>query len=170
MHNFSDSDHAGDRRFGDTLSRSGDECLCNGMQYQWSSKKQPKTSTSSASAEIIALSECVKHVRLRYWVCEEMGKKMEWPAKIMVDNTTALAVQNKVSPDSRLKGQFDLKQWLLELQDKSKIKAVKVHTDFNLADGKTKPHKGSDIKRWDTERDRLQSQVVAAFRGARSHP
>ena len=171
MHNFVDSDHAGDRKFGDTLSRTGDELLCNGMQYKWRSQKQPKTATSSATAEIVALSECVKDVRLHYWTGEEMGKKISWPAEICVDNTTALAVQTKVSPDSRLKGQFDLRKgWLLELQDKNKFKAVKVHTDYNLADGKTKPHRGSDIARWDTERERLQSKIVEAFRGARSHP
>ena len=43
---YVDSDHAGDRKYGDTLSRTGVKLLCNGMQFHWRSNKQPSTAMS----------------------------------------------------------------------------------------------------------------------------
>ena len=54
---YSDSDHAGDSKSGDARSTTGVIILLNGMPIFWRSNKQPKTSLSSACAEIYALSE-----------------------------------------------------------------------------------------------------------------
>ena len=46
-----------------------------------------------------------------------------------------------MNPQSRLKGMIDLRWgWVQELQDKQEIRALKVHTDLNVADLLTKPH------------------------------
>ena len=137
---YADSDHAGGRKFGDCRSRTGIMLLCNGMPFHWRSTKQPETAMSSAAAEIVAMSECMKDVQLRLWIAEEAGITVEWPAKIKVDNSAGVSFQNNMNPDSKLKGVFDLRlTWLKELHDKEKFKVVKVHTEKNLADVLTKP-------------------------------
>ena len=130
---YVDSDHAGDRKFGDTKSRTGILLLCNGLPFHWRSNKQPDTAMSSAAAEIVAMSECMKDVRLRLWIAEEIGIPVVWPAKIQVDNKAGIHFQNKMNPDSKLKGVFDMRLgWLKELHDKKMFKAVKVDTTKNL--------------------------------------
>ena len=137
---FVDSDHAGDRKFGDTRSRTGIMLLCNNMPFHWRSTKQPETAMSSAAAEIVAMSECMKDVQLRMWVAEEAGVTVDWPVEIQVDNKAGVHFQNKMNPDSKLKGIFDMRSgWLHELHNKNKFKAVKIATEYNLADELTKP-------------------------------
>ena len=115
-----DSDHAGDRKYGDTLSRTGiklELLVCNGMQYHWQSNKQPSTAQSSAAAaEIVAMSECIKDVNLRMWIAEEIGHNFKWPVHIKVDNKAGVHFQNNMSPDSKLKGTFDMRPGRIELQ------------------------------------------------------
>ena len=101
---YVDSDHAGDRKYGDTKSRTGILLTCNNMQYHWRSTRQPTTAMSSAAAEIIAMSECMKDAQLRMWVAEEAGANIEYPLKILVDNKAGVHFQNKMNPDSKLKG------------------------------------------------------------------
>ena len=134
-----DSDHAGDRKYGDTRSRTGIMCLCNGMPFHWRSNKQPETAMSSAAAEIVAMSECMKDVKLRLYIAEEAGIDVKWPAEIYVDNKAGVHFQNKMNPDSKLKGVFDMRNgWLKELHDKKRFKVIKVETEKNLADLFTK--------------------------------
>ena len=98
---YSDSDHAGDRGTG-TRSHTGVVILCNGAPVFWRSKKQPVTSTSSAMAEIYALSEAVRDARLNAWTrkSEELGLQTKYPIDIQVDNSTGVVFQSKMDPDS----------------------------------------------------------------------
>ena len=158
---YVDSDHAGDRKFGDTKSRTGILLLCNGMPFHWRSNKQPDTAMSSAAAEIVAMSECMKDVRLRLWIAEEIGIPVVWPAKIQVDNKAGIHFQNKMNPDSKLKGVFDMRLgWLKELHDKKMFKAVKVDTTKNLADSLTKPLTPVVMEALDKELKEVQKKVV----------
>ena len=77
--------------------------LLNGMPVHWRSNKQPTTSLSSAEAEIYALAEAVKDVKYRYWVAEEMGDRMNWPAEILVDNAAGIAFQQSINSSTKLK-------------------------------------------------------------------
>ena len=71
---------------------------------------------SSAAAEIVAMSECMKDVNLRMWIAEEIGIPVKWPVKILVDNKAGIHFQKRVNPDSKLKGVFDMRLgWLKEL-------------------------------------------------------
>ena len=44
---------------------------------------------SSAAAEIVAMSECMKDFQLRMWIAEEAGVQIGWPVDILVDNKAA---------------------------------------------------------------------------------
>ena len=63
------------------------------------------------------------------------------PLEIQVDNSSVVVFQSNMNPQSKLKGMIDLRwQWVQELQDAQEIRAVKVDTDYNIADLLTKPH------------------------------
>ena len=53
---YSDSDHAWDGVVNGSRSVTGVMFVCNGIPIHWRSNKQPVSSTSSAVAEIYALS------------------------------------------------------------------------------------------------------------------
>ena len=52
-----------------------------------------------------------------------------------MDNAAGVSFQNGTNPNStKLKGIFDLReQWVKELRDKRRVKAVKIATDKNVA-------------------------------------
>ena len=144
---FVDSDWAGDQKYGNTRSRTGVIILLNGLPVHWRSNKQPETAISSAQAEIYAMSEACKDIRLRLWVAEEIGLQPTYPTDIKVDNQAGVYFQNKMNPATRLKGVFDLRQkWIEELQDRHIITAVKINTSVNLADQLTKPLNGNKLR------------------------
>lgn len=144
---FVDSDWAGDQSYGSSRSRTGVIILLNGLPVFWRSNKQPETAISSAQAEIYAMSEACKDIRLRLWVAEEIGLQSVYPTDVKVDNQAGVYFQNKMNPATKLKGVFDLRQkWVKELQDRRIITAVKIHTDVNLADQLTKPLPARKLK------------------------
>ena len=120
--------------------------LLNGLPVHWRSNKQPETAISSAQAEIYAMSEACKDIRLRLWVAEEIGLQPAYPTDIKVDNQSGVHFQNKMNPASKLKGVFDLREkWVEELQNRRIITAVKISTSVNLADQLTKPLPGRKL-------------------------
>ena len=71
-----------------------------------------------------------------------------------IDNQATVSFQKNMTPDSKLRGIFDMRQgWLKELHDRKKFIAVKVATEDNLADNLTKPLDGKTRKKlagWST--------------------
>ena len=136
---YSDSDHAGDRPQL-TKSQTGVMITLNGVPIQWASKKQvAMTATSSALAEIYALSETVRQSQLTVWKLEELGVKVTQPIVVQVDNTQAISFQRSTCLVSKLRGMVDLRwAWVQELRDKNKIGVEKVDTEMNKADILTK--------------------------------
>ena len=123
-----------------TKSRTGVIILLNDLPVFWRSNKQPDTSLSSAQAEVYALAEAARDVSLRFWIAEELLLQVTWPAIILVDNSSGIVFQQSMNPASKLKGVFDLRlNWVKELQNKDRIKAIKVDTKYNVADILTKP-------------------------------
>ena len=105
---------------------------------------------SSAQAEIYAMLEAFKDIRLRLWVADELGLQPTYPTDVKVDNQAGVYFQNKMNPATKLKGVFDLRQkWVKELQDRRIITAVKVNTNVNLADQLTKPLSGRKLMQLD---------------------
>ena len=158
---FSDSDHAGNRRYGDTKSRTGLIILVNGMPIHWRSNKQPVTAMSSAAAEIVALSETMKDMRLRIWVAEEAQIEVIKPMPIQVDNKAAISFQQSTNPGSKLQGVFDMRQ--AQIQDLQNAKEF-VPTDRNLADALTKPVSVAVRKKLDEVLQQIVSEVVTPSR------
>ena len=123
---FSDSDHAGDSLSGDMRSTTGVMILLNGMPVHWRSIKQPKTSTSSACAEIYALYEACKDGRLRLHVHRDLGREVVLPMKIQVDNAAGISFQKSTCASSKLRGIFDMaEKWIHELKNEKNVEAVK---------------------------------------------
>ena len=54
-------------------SHAGTMLLLNNVPVYWRSKKQPKTSRSSAEAEIYALSDTLADARLLQWRMEDIN-------------------------------------------------------------------------------------------------
>ena len=81
--------------------------MLNGMPVKWRSNKQPKTSLSSAQAEIYALSEACKDVNKCSWVHEEMGRVLPRPMQVYVDNAAGISFQKSTCASSKLGGIFD---------------------------------------------------------------
>ena len=53
-----------------------------------------------------------------------MGLKANYPIEIQVDNAAGISFQQSTTPNSRIKGAYDLRDnWVIELKDKGKIKA-----------------------------------------------
>jgi hypothetical protein len=85
------------------------------------------------------LAETVRDANLRYWIAEEMDIIVKWPMEIFVDNSSGISFQQSTNPNTKLRGIYDMREaWVQELRNKFKVKAVKVHTDKNLADMFTK--------------------------------
>ena len=84
---YSDSDWAGDMPI-TTCSHSGTMITLNDTPIRWRSRKQPKTSRSSAEAETYALSETVGETRHLGWKIKEFGMNVSEPYTIydIVDN------------------------------------------------------------------------------------
>ena len=59
-----------------------EEMVSSDVPVKWRSNKQPKTSLSSAQAEIYALSEACKDVNKCSWVHEEMGRVLPRPMQV----------------------------------------------------------------------------------------
>ena len=93
---YSDSDHVGDMGAGTSRSHTSVIMLLNGMPLYWRSKKQPKTSLSSAEAEIYAMSRALKDACLRLWEAEDMHVHVEWPMILHVDNVAGVSFQHSL--------------------------------------------------------------------------
>ena len=89
---------------GTPSQRTGLIILVNGMPIHWRSNKQPVTAMSSAAAEIMALSDTMKDMRLRLWIAEEAQIEVIKPMVVQVDNKAAKSFQESTNPASKLQG------------------------------------------------------------------
>jgi invasion protein IalB len=139
LESYSDSDHAGDRP-NCTFSQTGIMITLNGVPVQWASRKQTvSTATSSALAEIYALSETTRMAQLTAWKIDELGVKIPHPITIQVDNSQAISFQRSTCLVSKLRGLVDLRwAWVCELRNQEKVRVTKVNTAYNKADILTK--------------------------------
>ena len=135
--------------------------MCNGMPVHWRSNKQPISSISSTAAEIYALAETVRDANLRYWIAEEMDIIVKWPMEVFVDNSSGISFQQSTNPNTKLRGIYDMREaWVQELRNKFKVKAVKIHTEKNLADMFTKCLAASVRRRLFDEIELIATQMT----------
>ena len=135
---YSDSDWAGDMPI-TTCSHSGTMIILNDVPIRWRSKKQPKTSRSSAEAEIYALSETVGETRHLGWKMQDFGMHISEPYTIYVDNQQCISFTKNITVTSRLRTTYNMKdKWIKELRDDNVIKTEYVNGMNNPADILTK--------------------------------
>ena len=81
-----------------------------------------------------------RHVKiLRICVYRDLGRHVEYPIKIQVDNAAGVSFQHSTCASSKLRGIFDMAdKWVQELKNVKVVDAVKVDTTKNLADMLTK--------------------------------
>ena len=158
---YSDSDHAGLINAGLTRSQTRVVILLNSMPVHWRSNKQPKTSLSSAEAEIYAMMEAVQDGVLRLRIAEDAGLEVNWPMPLSVDNAAGESFCNKTTPHSKLRGVFHMKdQRIRELRDAEIVRAQHVESERNLADRLTKGLSATARDRLDQELDQVRLSLI----------
>ena len=121
----------------------------NNVPIQWRSKKQPKTSRSSAEAEVYALSDTLADARLLQWKMADINIKVPDTINIKVDNNQAKVFANEECVNSKLRTAFSLKEaWVKELRDKDKVKVMQIPAEINVSDMLTKVQSGTKVKRY----------------------
>ena len=100
----------------------------------------PKTSRSSAEAEIYALGQTVDETNFLNWKLQDVGVKVVAPTQVYVDNNQAKAFTEHLCINTRLRSTFNLnQQWIKELRDSKLLKVNKIESIKNPADILTKP-------------------------------
>ena len=159
---YSDSDHGGMIKAGCTRSQTGVMVLLNSMPVYWMSKKQPVTALSSAEAEVYAMMEAVKESRLRLWVAEEAGIKVNYPLTLMVDNAAGESFCKSTTGLSKLRGVYQMRERRIkELRDARIVTAKHVDTKLNLADRLTKGLSHVVRQALDREMDEIRKRVIS---------
>ena len=145
---YSDSDHAGDMPI-TTHSHTGTVLIMNNVPIQWRSKKQPKTSRSSAEAEIYALSDTLADARLLQWKMIDINIRVPDKITIKVDNNQAKVFANDETISSRLRTAFSLKEaWVQEIKDAGEVDVIQIPADINVSDMLTKVQPGTKVKKY----------------------
>ena len=72
-------------------------------------------------------------------VHRDLGRHVEYPIKIQVDNAAGVSFQHSTCASSKLRGIFDMaEKWVQELKNVKVVDAVKVDATKTLADMLTK--------------------------------
>ena len=147
LHGYSDSD------WSDTHSTTGFCILFGGAVIVYSSGRQKCIAMSSTEAEIIAASKCAMELVWCVGLFTEMGRSINLPVKLHVDNSgaVALAKDRKSCNKSR---HIDRRYFKVrELVADGSIVVEYVNTDLNTSDVLTKAlskeafHRHSDVMR-----------------------
>lgn len=139
---YTDSDYAGDIK--DRKSTSGNIILMGNNPICWASKKQSIVATSTAEAEYVSTSECIKKILWIRNILQEL-LKFNKPIKIYTDNLASLRnIENdEINPKLRhlaVKYFFDK-----DNIEKGKVKLYYIDTTRMLADILTKHVNGTKM-------------------------
>lgn len=142
---YSDSDYAADPH--DRKSTMSNVFLLNGGAISWNSKKQRCVATSTTEAEYISLCEASKQVKwLRSLLYELEIDSVNKPTTLYGDNQAAIYLTKDPRYQARTK-HIDVRyHFIRELVEKAVVQLAYCPTKDMLADGLTKPLKGSRFK------------------------
>lgn len=134
---FIDADHGGDKFT--RRSTTGMVSIMNFGPFHWASRLQKLCATSTAEAEIYAVTECTKeviHIRL---ICIELGLlDKNTPVTIWEDNNACIHMAHGLRGAKGAKHFETRLRFLHEhVRDKT-IEFARINTDKQLADGFTK--------------------------------
>jgi len=133
---FSDSDWAGDKQ--SRISVSGYVLYFCGVAVAWKSKGMKHITLSSAEAELVALSECVKDVRFVMKIMEDLKLEVKRPVVVRVDNVGAMFLAENSTTSQRTR-HIDIRyKWVSEFIENGDVQIVFVKTAENDADIFTK--------------------------------
>ena len=121
---YSDSDWAGDMPI-TSCSHSGTIITLNDTPIRWKSKKQPKTSNSSAEAEIYALAQTIGETRHLGWKMSDFNMNVNEPHDIYVDNKQSISFSKNITVNSKLRTTFNLKDKRIQEMRNDKIVDIK---------------------------------------------
>ncbi|KAK8951018.1 hypothetical protein KSP39_PZI003140 [Platanthera zijinensis] len=134
---YSDSDWAGCSD--DRKSTSGYMFYIGPNPISWCTRKQKTIALSSTEAEYTALSETVREaIWLRQLLTEIKGKEVS-PVKIMVDNTSAIALAKNPIFHNRTKHLQIKLHHTRDLVSRGEIELSYCKTENQIADALTKP-------------------------------
>ena len=78
-----------------------------------------------------------------------MGLHTQWPLDVQVGSSAAVSFQRSTCLLSRLRGCVDMREaWVQELRDAGLVRAQKVKSEDNLADGLTKGMPNYKFQQW----------------------
>ena len=142
---FSDSDYPTCR---DTRrSRTGIAAQFAGDIIYWRSSLQKSVTLSSSEAEYIASSDAARVFQWLQQVAEEWHIPISYPAKLLIDNTSAIAMRRANGPTTRSKHIDTRAHYLRERVKNKSIAAVHIPTTQHVADLLTKALSSPTIKR-----------------------
>ena len=108
-----------------------------------------------------AMMEAVQDGVLRLRVAEDAGLEVRWPMTLSVDNAAGESFCNKTTPQSKLRGVFNMKdQRIKEMRDEEMVRASHVETERNLADMLTKGLSATVRDTLDREMDQIRMDLV----------
>ena len=98
LHAWVDADWAGDRT---TYRSTSGRIVWKAGPLSWGAKLQSVVATSSAGAEYISASEGVKDIIYFRELLAEIGYPEESPSEVLIDNTAAVSMINKLNDHKR---------------------------------------------------------------------
>jgi len=142
---YSDADFAGDIK--DRKSTSGYIILMGNSPISWSSKKQTIVATSTAEAEYISTSECIKKILWYKNILNEIFKFSK-PIKLYTDNLSSKTSMENGDLNTKLK-HIEIKYYFnKDLIEKNIIKLEYINTSEMLADILTKNVNGTKMTKF----------------------
>ena len=133
---YTDADWGGD--LADRKSTSGYAVLINGNVVSWASKKQRVVALSTAEAEWIAVTECVKEMKWMMQLMGELGYTVETPMTVYEDNQSTIKICENDVLHERVK-HVDLDyHWIRDNVKEKLIELKWVPSQEELADMFTK--------------------------------
>jgi hypothetical protein len=134
---FSDADHGGDKDSGKSTSgymvKLGSGAVC------WRSKLQPVVTRSTTEAEYIAAGAAGMEICWMQNLLKELGYTPTAPAKLYMDNQSAMSVAKNPEHHGRMKHLDLCFYWLRDQVAMNRIQPIYLQTQEMPADLLTKP-------------------------------
>ena len=111
--------------------------LC-GAAISWQSKKQSVVAMSSCEAEYIALSSCAREAVWLRRLLADLGERQEEPTRILVDNTSAIALARNPEFHARTKHIQLHYHYVRQALTEGEVDVQHCNTKDQVADGLTK--------------------------------
>lgn len=152
---YSDADYASDSET--RRSTSGHCIMYANAPIAWRCQKQTIVALSTTEAEYISGCDLVKDLLPIREILVELGQMKDQPAKVCIDNLSAVRIAKNDGSQQRTKHIDVRKKWLNEQQESKKIDVKFVTSNNQLADMLTKP---LQKRKFINDRNKLMSPLI----------